>query len=219
MSFLKNDSIFDVTGISLTDFTLSYDSELVPLSKSQGKVEEDKDFSSKEIDSPVQKSETTESGKVGLAKLNSEGSVPVKQSQDVPSKPEVKGCSEGSQLGLAKLAIRHDIMDQISTILSDLVAIDMKYSKLAEITNTKVEPRPQAASRNLVPQIDKTPLDTLHNFTISELHKQLGSVRNYIQDLDLKYSDVARGVEEKILNLEQANINLIAEVERLRKFY
>ncbi|VDL63140.1 unnamed protein product, partial [Hymenolepis diminuta] len=63
MSFLKNDSIFDVTGISLTDFTLSYDSELVPLSKSQGKVEEDKDFSSKEIDSPVQKSETTESGK------------------------------------------------------------------------------------------------------------------------------------------------------------
>ncbi|VDL39758.1 unnamed protein product, partial [Hymenolepis diminuta] len=190
-----------------------------PLSKSQGKVEEDKDFSSKEIDSPVQKSETTESGKVGLAKLNSEGSVPVKQSQDVPSKPEVKGCSEGSQLGLAKLAIRHDIMDQISTILSDLVAIDMKYSKLAEITNTKVEPRPQAASRNLVPQIDKTPLDTLHNFTISELHKQLGSVRNYIQDLDLKYSDVARGVEEKILNLEQANINLIAEVERLRKFY
>nr|CDS25684.1 conserved hypothetical protein [Hymenolepis microstoma] len=215
MSFLKNDSIFDVTGISLTDFTLSFDSEPVPLPTSQGKVEKD----SPSKGDLVQKLEDTENKQVGLVDLDPKESISLKKCHDAPSKSEVQAPTECSQLVLAKLAIRHDIMDLISAVLSDLVAIDMKYSNLAHVTKTTIEPRPQAPFRNPGLQVGQTLLDSFHNFTTSELHKQLGSVRNYIQDLDSKYSDVARSIQENISNLEQANVNLTAEVERLRKFY
>ncbi|KAM7543065.1 hypothetical protein Aperf_G00000008474 [Anoplocephala perfoliata] len=193
MSFLKNDSIFDLTGLSLGDFTLSHDSESAPTLKPSADSEETKNADSRENTAPVQLTEN---------KLKTG-----------------EGSTEANQLGLAKLAIRHDIMSHISGIISDLVAIDMKYSELTSITNPKVESRPQAPSGDLVSRSCNTPLETLHNFTIAELRTQLESLKSFISDLDAKYFEVARAAQEKIKNLEQANSNLTAEVERLRKVY
>ncbi|VDM35082.1 unnamed protein product [Hydatigera taeniaeformis] len=125
-------------------------------------------------------------------------------------------------LTIVKACVRYDIMEQISSIMSDLVAIDLKYSKLAQIDTTQAKEQAQLSTQDPV-QIKsgnkETALESLHAYTISELHSQLNSLRGYIRDLDSKFSEVAKCVQERLERLEHSKNELSCEVERLRRFY
>ncbi|KAL5107981.1 hypothetical protein TcWFU_007411 [Taenia crassiceps] len=55
--------------------------------------------------------------------------------------------------------------------------------------------------------------------TRKEHHWKLSALRVFIQDLDAKYFEVARRVQERIEKLEECKSELSSEVERLRRFY
>eukprot|EP00108_Taenia_solium_P010343 TsM_001180000 transcript=TsM_001180000 gene=TsM_001180000 len=125
-------------------------------------------------------------------------------------------------LTVLKACVRHDIMEQISSIMSDLVAIDLKYSELAQISASQDRERMKKPIQDPIPVKDdqkRTPLESLHAYTISELRSQLSALRVFVQDLDAKYLEVARYVQERIEKLEQCKSELSSEIERLRRFY
>lgn len=135
--------------------------------------------------------------------------------------PELNDGS-GRSLSVLKACVRHDIMEQISPIMSELVAIDLKYSELAQIIASQDRERTKSPIQDSIlvnDDLKRSPLEDLHAYTISELRSQLGALRAFIQDLDAKYFEVARYVQDRIEKLEQCKSELSSEIERLRRFY
>ncbi len=130
---------------------------------------------------------------------------------------------EQQMLTKLMLHTRYDVMEQFSGVFSDLVAIDHKYSSLAKLCPPKdVGGNPTAKELDrpaLSVNAKPSSLESLHSFTISELHSHIESVREYLKELDGKYAGVAHAVQARVEQLECQNKELIAEVERLRKFY
>lgn len=196
MNFSSKDSIFECTSISAADFTLScYD---------------ERDSAPKLSVNSVDEEENEQSNLEENAR-----------SVRLTDMPELTGSSDRS-LTVLKACVRHDIMEQISLVISELVAIDLKYSELAQISASQGKERMEISIRDPIPGNDdqkRTPLESLHAYTIAELHSQLSSLRVFIQDLDAKYLEVARCVRERIEKLEQCKTELSSEVEHLRRFY
>lgn len=106
--------------------------------------------------------------------------------------------------------------------MSELVAIDLKYSELAQIIASQDRERTKRPIQDSIlvnDDLKRSPLEDLHAYTISELRSQLGALRAFIQDLDAKYFEVARYVQDRIEKLEQCKSELSSEIERLRRFY
>ena len=139
---------------------------------------------------------------------------------EIPKAAELEGNS-GQSLAHLKALVRYDIMEEISIIMSDLVAIDLKYSEFTRTCEREVREDAIAEAPDLRPNVGhrESPLEDLHAFTVAELRGQLGHVQNFIRELDAKYSDIAETVQKRIQKLEQLNTELYAEVERLRHFY
>ncbi|VDK34718.1 unnamed protein product [Taenia asiatica] len=186
MNFSSKDSIFECTGSSAADFTLSCfdegDSAPKP-SANSAHEEENKMLNERENARLIELAD--------ISMLN-----------DGPDQP----------LTVLKACVRHDIMEQISYIMSDLVAIDLKYSELAQISASQDTERMKKPIQDPIPVKDdqkRTSLESLHAYTISELRSQLSALRVFIQDLDAKYFEVARYVQERIEKLEQCKNSFI----------
>lgn len=187
-----NSFSFDYTGLSGADYTLSYDSDI-----------------------DQSRNPSSDTNEVNREPDDSKNVHPIRSMEVAESENNFE-----RGVTLLKALVRYDIMQQVSSIISELVAIDLKYSKFVQIEGAETKrPTIETSELNDNDECGRSPLENLHAFTIAELNEQLSLVQNFIRDLDEKYSLVVDAVHNRIQKLERCNAELFSEIERLRRFY
>uniref|UniRef100_A0A5K3FPP0 BZIP transcription factor n=1 Tax=Mesocestoides corti TaxID=53468 RepID=A0A5K3FPP0_MESCO len=191
MSLSNIDSIFDCTVLPATDFTVSFAAE-------------------------------NEQSKNAAANADQQQHADFEHKENIPP-PNLQAVrdlhpNKDQDLTMLKISARHDIMEQISAAVLDLVAVDAKYSALTDLCATKYEKAANSPRRDTpVTDVQKrSPLEVLYTFMIGELRDQLSSLRFFIRELDVKYFEAAKSAQEQIARLEIDNRRLAMEIERLR---